>query len=84
MEKSNKKELLDSIIGMDVESGSKLCKENGYVVRIIREDSINYMGSMDPPLEIRSFAKKYKTTNHVYKMESSRLDIKGVFFNTDN
>ena len=47
MEKSNKKELLDSIIGMDVESGSKLCKENGYDVRIMREDSINYMGSMD-------------------------------------
>jgi len=47
MEKSNKKELLESLIGMVVESGSKLCKENGYVVRIIREDSINYMGSMD-------------------------------------
>jgi hypothetical protein len=49
MEKSSdsKKELLDSLIGMDVESGSKLCKENGYVVRITREDSLNYMVTMD-------------------------------------
>ena len=52
MEKSNKKELLESLIGMVVESGSKLCKENGYVVRIIREDSINYMGSMDLRFEL--------------------------------
>ncbi len=40
-------ELLESLIGMDKESGSELCREKGYKVRITREDSNNYAITMD-------------------------------------
>jgi hypothetical protein len=41
------KELLESLIGLDRETASELCKENDYQVRIVREDSINYVITMD-------------------------------------
>jgi hypothetical protein len=40
-------ELLEYLIGMDEESGSKLCRERGYKVRITREDSNTYVITMD-------------------------------------
>ena len=40
-------ELLESLIGMDKESGSELCREKDYKVRISREDSNNYAITMD-------------------------------------
>jgi hypothetical protein len=40
-------ELLESLIGMNKESGTELCKENDYKVRITREDSNNYAITMD-------------------------------------
>jgi hypothetical protein len=40
-------ELLESLIGMNKESGTELCKENDYKVRIKREDSNNYAITMD-------------------------------------
>jgi hypothetical protein len=40
-------ELLESLIGMDKESVTELCKENDYKVRITREDSNNYVITMD-------------------------------------
>jgi hypothetical protein len=40
-------ELLESLIGMNKESGTELCKENDYKVRIKREDSNNYVITMD-------------------------------------
>jgi hypothetical protein len=40
-------ELLESLIGMDKESGTELCKENDYTVRITREDSNHYTIKLD-------------------------------------
>jgi len=40
--RNGSKELLESLIGMNKENGSELCKENDYDVRIVREDSNNY------------------------------------------
>lgn len=40
-------ELLESLIVMDKESGSELCKKKDYKVRIKREDSNNYIITMD-------------------------------------
>ena len=40
-------QLLESLIGMNKESGTELCKENDYKVRITREDSNNYAITMD-------------------------------------
>lgn len=45
--KINKENLLKDLIGMTKESGSRLCRENDYEVRITREDSINYVITMD-------------------------------------
>jgi hypothetical protein len=49
MERNRKgnEELLESLIGMDKESGSELCKEKDYKVRITRENSNNYVITMD-------------------------------------
>jgi hypothetical protein len=49
MERNRKgnEELLESLIGMDKESGSELCKEKDYNVRITRENSNNYVITMD-------------------------------------
>ena len=41
------KELLESLIGMTEDNGLKLCKENDYDTRIVREDSNNYAITMD-------------------------------------
>ncbi len=41
------KELLESLIGLNIETASELCKENDYQVRIVREDSVNYVITMD-------------------------------------
>jgi len=41
------KELLESLIGMTEDNGLKLCKENDYDIRIVREDSNNYAITMD-------------------------------------
>jgi hypothetical protein len=46
-QRNGSKELLESLIGMDKDSGSELCKENDYKVRITREDSNNYIITMD-------------------------------------
>lgn len=43
--KSNK--LLESIIGLTKEEGSKLCLDNDYKVRITRENSNNYIITSD-------------------------------------
>jgi hypothetical protein len=40
-------DFLKSLIGMDKDSGSKLCEKMGYIVRIVREDSNGYMLTMD-------------------------------------
>ena len=42
---SNK--LLESLIGLTKEEGSKLCLENDYNVKVTREDSNNYAITMD-------------------------------------
>lgn len=41
------KELLEVLIGMDRDMGRDLCKENGYSVRVTREDETNYAITMD-------------------------------------
>ena len=41
------KELLESLIGMTEDNGLKLCKENDYDFRVVREDSNNYAITMD-------------------------------------
>ena len=40
-------ELLESLIGLTKEEGTKLCLDNDYKVRITREDSSNYVITMD-------------------------------------
>lgn len=40
-------ELLESLIGLTKEEGTKLCLDNDYKVRITREDSNNYVITMD-------------------------------------
>ena len=40
-------ELLESLIGLTKEEGTKLCLENDYEFRITREDSNNYVITMD-------------------------------------
>jgi hypothetical protein len=45
--RNGSKELLESLIGMDKELGTELCKENDYKVRITREDSNNYPIKLD-------------------------------------
>lgn len=40
-------DLLESLIGLTIEEGIKLCTENGYNVRITREDSRNFIITMD-------------------------------------
>ena len=40
-------DLLKFLIGMNKEDGSNLCKENGYIFRVVREDSHNYIVTMD-------------------------------------
>ena len=44
-------ELLESLIGLTKEEGSKLCLENDYKVRVTREDSNNYVIAMDLRLD---------------------------------
>jgi hypothetical protein len=41
------KELLESLIGMTEDNGLKLCKENDYDFRVVRQDSNNYAITMD-------------------------------------
>jgi len=41
------KELLESLIGIDKDTGLKLCKENDYDFRVVIEDSNNYAITMD-------------------------------------
>lgn len=38
---------LKSLIGLTKEDGESLCKENDYIVRVVRVDSINYGITMD-------------------------------------
>jgi hypothetical protein len=40
-------ELLESLIGLTKEEGSKVCLENDYKVRVTREDSNNSVITMD-------------------------------------
>ena len=40
-------ELLESLIGLTKEEGTKVCLDNDYKVRITREDSNNYVITMD-------------------------------------
>lgn len=40
-------ELLESLIGLTKEEGTKVCLDNDYKVRITREDSNNYVTTMD-------------------------------------
>ena len=40
-------ELLESLMGLTKEEGTKLCLGNDYKVRITREDSNNYVITMD-------------------------------------
>lgn len=40
-------ELLESLIGLTKEEGTKLCLDNDYKVRITREDSNNYVITSD-------------------------------------
>ena len=41
------KKLLESLVGLDKASASKLCSKEGYDIRVIREDSSNYAFTMD-------------------------------------
>jgi len=41
------KELLESLIGKTKEDAETLCNENKFKMRVIREDSINYIITMD-------------------------------------
>ena len=45
--RNGSRELLESLIGMTKESGIELCKVNEYSIRITREDSNNYVITMD-------------------------------------
>lgn len=40
-------ELLETLIGMTKEDGSKLCDKNGYMIRIMREDDNDYIGTQE-------------------------------------
>lgn len=40
-------ELLESLIGLTKEEGTKVCLDNDYKVEITREDSNNYVITMD-------------------------------------
>jgi hypothetical protein len=39
--------LLESLIGLTKEEGRKLCLDNDYKIRVTREDSNNYVITMD-------------------------------------
>lgn len=40
-------ELLEALIGLSKEEGINLCSDNNYKLRIVREDSKNYIITMD-------------------------------------
>ena len=40
-------ELIRNLNGLTKEEGVKLCKDNGYDVRVVKEDSKNYAFTMD-------------------------------------
>jgi len=44
---NNNKEFLNKLIGLNKLSASLLCDINGYNCRIVREDTNNYMVTMD-------------------------------------
>jgi hypothetical protein len=43
----NRDEILKSLIGMNKEDAFKLCRDNEFVIRVNREDSDIYCGTMD-------------------------------------
>jgi len=45
--KNESNKLLKSLIGLTKEKGTKLCLNNGYKIRVVREDSNNYAITLD-------------------------------------
>jgi len=39
--------ILENLIGLTKEDGCKLCNDNGFIYRIVREDKNNYAITMD-------------------------------------